>query len=126
MSWQTYVDSNLVGSGALKQAAIFGHDGGQWATSAGFAVKPEEVKVLFGAYKDPTNIRANGIHLGNVKYFALKADDRSVYGKKGSAGCITVKTNKAILIGVYDESQQPGAAANVVEKVADYLINSGY
>jgi len=64
--------------------------------------------------------------LAGVKYFALKADDRSVYGKKGSAGCITVKTNKAILVGVYDETQQPGAAANIVEKVADYLINSGY
>ena len=93
---------------------------------SGFAVKPDEIKTLFGAYKDPTNIRANGIHLAGVKYFALKADDRSVYGKKGSAGCITVKTNKAVLVGVYDETQQPGAAANIVEKVADYLINSGY
>jgi len=126
MSWQTYVDSNLVGSGTLKQAAIFGHDGGQWATSAGFACKPDEIKTLFAAYKDPSGIRSSGIHLAGVKYFALKCDDRSIYGKKASCGCITVKTNKAILVGIYDETQQPGAAANVVEKVADYLINSGY
>jgi len=126
MSWQTYVDNNLVGSGHLKQAAIFGHDGGQWATSSGFTVNATEVKTLVGSYKDPTNIRANGLHLAGTKYFVLKADDRSIYGKKGSAGCITVKTSKAVLVGIYDETQQPGAAANVVEKVADYLINSGY
>jgi len=126
MSWQAYVDNNLVGSGALKQAAIFGHDGGSWATSPGFPVKPDEIKTLFNAYKDASNIRANGIYLAGAKYFALKADERSIYGKKGSAGVITVKTTKAILVGVYDETQQPGAAANVVEKVADYLISSGY
>lgn len=39
MSWQTYVDSNLVGTGKLNQAAIHGHNGGLWATSAGFSVK---------------------------------------------------------------------------------------
>lgn len=92
----------------------------------GFAVKPEEVKVILGAFKDASSIRSNGLHLAGVKYFALRADDRSIYGKKGSGGCVAVKTAKGLLIGIYDETQQPGAAANVVEKLADYLINSGY
>eukprot|EP01087_Luapelamoeba_hula_P005368 TRINITY_DN15446_c0_g1_i1.p3 TRINITY_DN15446_c0_g1~~TRINITY_DN15446_c0_g1_i1.p3 ORF type:complete len:127 (+),score=21.67 TRINITY_DN15446_c0_g1_i1:312-692(+) len=126
MSWQTYVDSNLVGSQALKRAAIFGHDAGQWATSSGLTIQPAEVQKLVAAFKDPSGIRAAGIYLAGDKYFALKADDRSIYGKKGAAGCVCVKTGKAVLIGLYDESQQPGAAANVVEKVADYLIQSGY
>jgi profilin len=39
---------------------------------------------------------------------------------------VTVKTVKAILIGLYDDKIQPGQAANVVEKLADYLIDSGY
>ena len=39
MSWQAYVDSNLVGTKFVTQAAIFGHDGGKWAASAGFARK---------------------------------------------------------------------------------------
>ena len=38
MSWQTYVDTNLVGTGKVQKAAIFGLDGSQWATSAGFTV----------------------------------------------------------------------------------------
>merc|ERR1711879_623596 len=109
MSWQTYVDTNLVGTGAVTQAAIIGHDGNTWATSAGFAVSP-----------------SNGFELAGTRYVTIRADDRSVYGKKGSAGVITVKTSKAILIGVYNEKIQPGTAANVVEKLADYLIGQGF
>jgi len=37
-----------------------------------------------------------------------------------------VKIGKCILIGGYDENAQPGAAANIVEKLADYLIERGY
>lgn len=37
---------------------------------------------LTKAFTDASGIRANGLHLGGVRYIALKADDRSVYGKK--------------------------------------------
>ncbi len=59
-----------------------GRDGSLWATSRGFAVKPDEVKTLVKAYADPSGIRANGLHLGGEKYITLRADDRSIYGKK--------------------------------------------
>jgi profilin len=39
MSWQAYVDTNLVGTGKLTLAAIHGHDGNVWATSKGLAVR---------------------------------------------------------------------------------------
>lgn len=38
MSWQQYVDSNLVGTGHVSKAAIYGLNGGQWAVSPGFSV----------------------------------------------------------------------------------------
>lgn len=38
MSWQAYVDNNLVGTGNVTQAAIYGTNGAQWATSPGFQV----------------------------------------------------------------------------------------
>ena len=38
MSWQAYVDNNLVGTGNVKQAALLGHDGTVWASSEGFTV----------------------------------------------------------------------------------------
>lgn len=67
MSWQAYVDNNLVGSGALVKAAIHGHDGGCWATSAGFTVAPAEATALLAAFKDPSAIRASGLKIGGTK-----------------------------------------------------------
>ncbi|KAJ3078649.1 profilin, required for normal timing of actin polymerization in response to thermal stress [Quaeritorhiza haematococci] len=115
MSWQSYVDSNLVGTGKIAKAAIHGLDGTAWATSAGFS-----------AFTDASDIRANGLHLAGVKYFTLRADDRSVYAKKGTGGVACVKTKQAILIGVYQEPTQPPEANKVVEGLADYLISVNY
>lgn len=126
MSWQAYVDTNLVGTGAVTQAAIIGHDGNTWATSAGFSVTPAQGQTLAAAFKDATAIRSGGFQIGDIRYVTIRADDRSIYGKKGSGGVITVKTTKAILVGVYNEKIQPGTAANVVEKLADYLIGQGF
>lgn len=40
MSWQAYVDTNLIGTGKIKDAAIHGAaDGALWATSKGFNVR---------------------------------------------------------------------------------------
>ena len=82
MSWQAYVDSNLVGTGKLNKAAIHGHDGSLWATSKGFSISSQEAQTLSKAFKDASEIRASGLHLASVKYFTLRADDRSIYGKK--------------------------------------------
>lgn len=124
--WQAYVDNNLVGTKNLTQAAIIGIDGSIWAISSGFTVSQQDGKILVAAFQDPSGIRAKGIFLNGVKYLVLRADERSIYGKKGSAGCVCVKTKQAVLIGIYNENIQPGQAANTVEKLADYLIDAGY
>lgn len=43
MSWQDYVDNQLIASQCVSKACIAGHDGGVWAKSEGFEVskKPE-------------------------------------------------------------------------------------
>lgn len=38
MSWQDYVDNQLLASACVSRAAIAGHDGGVWAKSNGFEV----------------------------------------------------------------------------------------
>jgi profilin len=124
MSWQAYVDQ-LTAQG-LKQGAIVGHDGSQWAASAGFALKGDEGKKLASGFNDPNSALSAGIHVGGNKFLAIKADARSLYGKKGAGGIVVVKTGQAILIGVYDDTVQPGQAATAVEKLADYLIDNGY
>jgi profilin len=90
MSWQAYVDNNLVGSKCITKAAIFGIDGSKWAASGGFNVTPDEAKKLAAAFKDPTGIRASGLYLSGQKYFALKADDRSIYAKQVRYSLISV------------------------------------
>jgi profilin len=82
MSWQAYVDNNLVGSKQLEKAAIHGLDGAKWATSAGFAATQAEVKAIVAGFSKPDAIRNSGITAQGVKYFTLQAGDRSIYGKK--------------------------------------------
>ncbi|KAJ3026380.1 UNVERIFIED_CONTAM: profilin, required for normal timing of actin polymerization in response to thermal stress [Siphonaria sp. JEL0065] len=126
MSWQGYVDNQLLGTQKIQKAAIYGHDGAVWAASAGFALSPAEATALIGAYKDASGIRGNGLYAAGIKYFTLRADDRSIYGKQGAGGIICVKTKMAVLIGVYADPVQPGEATKVVEALADYLISVNY
>jgi len=126
MSWQAYVDSNLLGSRKIARAAIHGHDGSLWATSEGFSLSTQEINEIIAAFNDPSAIQANGIHANGVKYFALTVNNRSIYGKKGADGIVAVKTKQAVLIGVYIEGTQPGEANTTVEGLADYLIGVGY
>lgn len=46
MSWQSYVDEQLVGTGNITQAAIVGLDGNAWAQSAGFGLKVHIIIVI--------------------------------------------------------------------------------
>ena len=83
------------------------------------------------AYKDPgkdgvKQVQSTGLHIAGERFVVLKADDRSIYGKKGREGVVIVKTKMAILVTHYPEAVQPGAAANTVEQLADYLIKVGY
>ncbi|KAG0142588.1 hypothetical protein CROQUDRAFT_662377 [Cronartium quercuum f. sp. fusiforme G11] len=126
MSWQTYVDGNLIGTGFFSDAAILGLAGGTWASSPNFTITPKEQTDLTRGYEDLTSIQASGIHLGGVKYLTLQADERSIYGRKGGSGCICVKTKQAIIVAIYKPGVQPGSATKATEDLADYLISSGY
>lgn len=43
MSWQDYVDKQLLASRCVTKAAIAGHDGNVWAKSEGFEVSRSDV-----------------------------------------------------------------------------------
>ncbi|KAF7732369.1 profilin, required for normal timing of actin polymerization in response to thermal stress [Apophysomyces ossiformis] len=126
MSWQAYVDTNLVGTGNVSKAAICGAAGGVWASSPNFTIQPAELQEIINGFSNKDAIQANGIHINGVKYFTLQADERSIYGKKSADGVCIVKTGQAILIGLYTEGMQAGNCTKVVEGLADYLISTGY
>ncbi|KAK7023134.1 profilin [Favolaschia claudopus] len=126
MSWQSYVDTNLVASGKISRAAILGKQGGVWATSAGYTLSPDEQKAILGAFNDLDSVRGSGLHLAGVKYFTTKADERSIYGKKGSDGYVIVPTKQAIIVAEYSAPTQAPEAVGVAEPLADYLIGVDY
>jgi len=126
MSWQDYVDNQLLATGKISHAAIYGHNGSLWATSPGFSLSPEEVASLVEAFGNADKIQANGIFCNGHKYFALSHDDTNIHGKKGQEGVIAVKTGQALIVGLYAEGTAPGAANKIVASLGDYLSNLGY
>ncbi|KAF2841112.1 Profilin/allergen [Patellaria atrata CBS 101060] len=89
MSWQQYVDQSLVGSGNVDKAAIFNSEGNSvWATSPGFQVSPKEMEEIVAAYNDKGDdtgvkqVQSTGLHVAGERFVVLKADERSLYGKK--------------------------------------------
>ena len=85
-----------------------------------------ELKAIAGGFDNAASIQGSGIKVMGEKYLTIRAEDRSVYGKKGNKGLICVRTKQAIIIGHYPESTQPGEAAKIVEGLADYLIGAQY
>ncbi|KAK7206301.1 profilin, partial [Myxozyma melibiosi] len=121
-----YID-NLRASGRVDRAAIYSKAGDSvWAKSDGFDLAAPEITEICSGFDNPSGLQAKGLHAQSVKYFLLRADDRSIYGKKGAEGLICVRTKQAILIAHYPEGVQPGEATKIVEQLADYLISVGY
>jgi profilin len=126
MSWQAYVDTNLVGSGRIDKAAILGLQGGVWASSPGVTISPQQQDAIVKAFTNADKLQAGGIHLADQKYFTISVVGRTIQGKKGADGVVIVKTKQAVLVAVYVGPVQAPEATSVVETLADYLISVGY
>merc|ERR1712058_220149 len=82
MSWQSYVDDQLISTNMIKNAVIAGHDGNIWASSAGFNVTAAELKVILDRYSSTDQLAMNGVTVGGTKYMFLSANDRVVRARK--------------------------------------------
>jgi len=142
MSWQTYVDSYLVGvelpttGGHLESAAICGLDGGIWAQSPTFPAATAEqlAEIATELQNEHPSFQAKGLFLGTRKFLVVRYDfEEKVVSAKDSPGhgtgegglCIK-QSNTALVIGVYSEKAHAPPCNTVVEGVAKYLIDSGY
>mmetsp|Transcript_31013 Transcript_31013/g.50170 ORF Transcript_31013/g.50170 Transcript_31013/m.50170 type:complete len:127 (+) Transcript_31013:168-548(+) len=126
MSWQSFVDEHLVGTGTVTSAAIVGLDGNIWAASAGFTVKKDEADKIVAAFKDPSGVQAGGFYANGQKYMFLSKTDNALYGKKASTGICAQKTNGCVIIAFYDDKIQGGQCNVTVGKLADYFREVGY
>jgi len=123
--WAAY-SQQAVDTGFFDKATIIGaNDGANWGES-GLSLKPGEGAKIAALFKTPAQAFAEGIFVGGVKHLAVKSEGNSIYGKKGNGGVVCVKTNTAILVGLYPDGKSPGGAANAMEKVGDGLRDQGY
>ncbi|VVB16227.1 unnamed protein product [Arabis nemorensis] len=111
----------------LTSAAILGQDGSVWAQSSGFPqLKPEEIEGINKDFAEPGTLAPTGLFLGGNKYMVIQGEPNAVIrGKKGAGGVTIKKTNQALVFGIYEEPMAPGQCNMVVERLGDYLIESG-
>jgi len=126
MSWQSYVDDQLVATKMVKHAVICGHDGNIWAQSAGFTVSVDELKALLAKYSSTDQLAQSGLTIATTKYMYLSSSDKVVRAKKGTSGVHCIKTTQALIVCVYEDPIVPEQAATVTEKLGEYLIGVGY
>eukprot|EP00118_Oscarella_pearsei_P028583 m.2508 g.2508 ORF g.2508 m.2508 type:complete len:139 (+) comp8721_c0_seq1:81-497(+) len=134
--WQAHIDNGLINHNpkCVAKAAIHGKDGTLWATTPGLEITSSEVDAIVGGMStDASTLQKNGITIGGERYVYVRGE---VAGKKRVAlgrgkknqqsGCVCVITEQAIIIALYDPGMQAGPCNVVVNKLADYLLKSGY
>ncbi|KAL0274440.1 UNVERIFIED_CONTAM: hypothetical protein PYX00_006863 [Menopon gallinae] len=126
MSWQDYVNKQLMGSKCVTKAAIVGHDGNIWAKSDGFEVSKDELLKLVQGFDDQDSLTSGGVTLAGTRYIYLSGTDRVIRAKLGKVGVHCMKTTQAVVVSLYEDPIQPQEAASVVEKLGDFLLSYGY
>ncbi|CAO3625866.1 unnamed protein product [Cunninghamella echinulata] len=85
MSWQEYVDQSLIANGKINKACIYNLENNDvLASTPGLSLIGNEYVDLVNGFTNPAPLFATGIYINGVKYAVVKADDRSIYGKKAS------------------------------------------
>ena len=89
MSWQAYVDTNLLASGMVTAAGIYDLQGNPWAYSAGFAAQVAEVAAVSAHFAAPAGLAATGAVVAGVKYMFVQGEENvEIYVKKGATGVV--------------------------------------
>ncbi|RJE24729.1 hypothetical protein PHISCL_02938 [Aspergillus sclerotialis] len=110
------------GSGQFDKAAILSPDfSGVEAASKDFNIPQQEVTALASAFSDSNHALQNGFVIGGDKFLAIRADDRSLYGKKGKEGVVVVRAASCVIVAHHPETIQTTNAATVVENLVDYI-----
>ncbi|KAI3402812.2 UBA2 [Candida oxycetoniae] len=124
---ETDSDIEILNDVEEKRAVLYSKAGDSlWAQSGSFQLQPDEILAIAKGFDDASDLQSHGLHAQGQKYFLLRNDDRSIYGKHEAEGLICVRTKQTILVAHYPSGIQPGEATTIVEKLADYLISVGY
>ena len=126
MSWQAYVDANLVGTGTVTAAGIYDLQGNPWAYSPGFAAQVAEVAAVSAHFAAPAGLAATGATVAGVKYMFVRGEENEVIQtKKGAEGVYFFRCNTCIIVAHHDDKIQPGNCLATVAKLGDFLKEQG-
>ncbi|KAJ5885463.1 hypothetical protein N7495_009973 [Penicillium taxi] len=114
-----------MGSGQFDKAGILAVDFSKLeAKSPTFELSQDDINSLIKAFTKPDDAFATGFSVGGEKFVTIKADARSLYGKKGKEGVIVVRASSCTMIAHHAENAQTTTAATVVENLVDYINNA--
>jgi profilin len=133
-SWEEILYEQLIDTGNLEAACIFGQDGACWAKSPYFSslfqrgheessdvIDESILNRVLVAFEDPNYVYSEGFQLLDNNYTVTMATHQLIGGKKGFNGLYIVKTSQAIVFAVYNMYHQPGEALLTIEKFYQYL-----
>ena len=146
MSWGAYITNSLVNkqdannhvyNNVLTEAALMGHNGAEWAKTAGLTVSKAEVDKLNDLFKQSGSNSIPSVNLGGKKYQVTHYDGNADYLKIKDGGATVAKTNQAYIIGVYNTTKKykqdgkelpqcVGMCNMVVEDLANTLKGMNY
>ena len=137
-----------------QHAAIVGLEGAVWAASSAWPgfheydhacenedgstvnIKMKEIESVLAAIKGNRNPTKAGIRMNKTKfvYVTHDADANMVILSKQGGGATIVKTNKALVIGVWDKDtqrsdgqpQDGGTCTMMTERVAKFMKEQGF
>uniref|UniRef100_A0A0K0E0N3 Profilin n=1 Tax=Strongyloides stercoralis TaxID=6248 RepID=A0A0K0E0N3_STRER len=129
--WNAYIDNLMSSSDGIRKAAIIGYpDASVWAHSEGaalFNVIEPELKKFAGLFDNIAAVPTTGADLEGIHYIVPRTEENLIFGKKDKSGFFAAKTKSAILIAVYEGENAVGSEVrSAVEKLANYLTDSGY
>jgi len=124
--WGEYV-KNLTDTTFCKDVALIGEDGAVWAASKDFTVTKNDFDHVAKCFKDSKLGFSQGVNVGGNYYIVVRLDDRSMYAKRAENKGLTVAfTGKVYIFSTYEAPVAPGQNTLAVEKMADYLRESGF
>ena len=129
MSWQEYVDVELIGSGYCKTASIIGMDGTEHAVSLNGHIEKNEITNLISLFGDAKKRQAgNKLKLKGNECVIKFGGDRTISCQieDSKDGFICVKTKQTIIVTGYGDYISHDDCWNVIQKFSDYLILKGF
>ena len=138
-TWKDYIETYLMGSGMIANAAIFGPDTSksdftlvEWASSSGlktganeFTLSSSELMAIWKNFNDPTDIRAKGVIINDQNYTCIRADSDLIVGRTVEGGCVLGRTKTVLVMTIFDDPFQSNCW-NTVLKLITFLRDHGF